>query len=47
MVEGHSVLQTPFLVKTIFMPPTSKKLRRHIGFGPSVCPLHFHSVKNR
>ena len=26
------------LCRTIFMPPTSKKLRGHIGLGLSVCP---------
>ena len=26
-------------LETFFMPPTSKKLRGHIGLGPSVCPL--------
>ena len=35
----------------ILMPPTLKKLRRHIGLGmsvrPSVCPSRIHSVKDR
>ena len=27
-----------YLLQTVFMPPTSKKLRGHIGLGLSVCP---------
>ena len=31
-------------VELIFMPPTSKKLRGHIGLGLSVCPSDRLSV---
>ena len=49
---GHeNILNRSLVSKSVFMPPTSKKLRRHISLDlsvrPSVCPLHLHSVKNR
>ena len=38
MAEKISV--NPAVNGYLFMTPTSKKLRGHIGLGPSVCPLH-------
>ena len=47
----NSVMTLDSCQNLVFMPPTSKKLRRHIGLGlsicPSICVLHLHSFKNR
>ena len=39
LVPDHCVKAFSRLLFNIFMPPTSKKLNWHIGFGLSVCPF--------
>ena len=36
---------SPFQFVSLVMPPTSKKLRRHIGLGLSICPSVCPSVR--
>ena len=46
--EGPHVCHCRCLDRTVFMPPTSKKLREHIGFGLSVHPsIHSRTVHAR
>ena len=44
--DDRSNFQFSCIVAISFMPPTSKKLRGHIGFSLSVRPLRFAYVKN-